>query len=152
MEETSNLHLTGAAPAPLEGKLAVPEPKKRHPSKGGLKEVIALLRPHKHIDTRKALEAAGVFSYTTQTVLGRSKQRGLRFQSEGEKEAVTIKFLPKRYFSIVVSENQVSNTVYAIMKANRTGTSGSVGDGRIFVIDIEDAVRISTDERGGEAI
>lgn len=135
---------------PLEGKLSVVGSKEKQ-TKGALKEVIAILRPHKHVETRKALEAAGIFSYTTQTVLGRSKQRGLRFQSEG-KEAVTIKFLPKQYFSIVVSEKQLSSAIYAIMKANRTGTAGSVGDGRIFVIDIEDAVRISTDERGAEAI
>ncbi len=136
---------------PIEGKLSAVGTVEKRVSKGTLKEVIAILRPHKHVETRKALEAAGIFSYTTQTVLGRSKQRGLRFQSEG-KEAVTIKFLPKQYFSIVVSEKQLSAAIYAIMKANRTGTTGNMGDGRIFVIDIEDAVRISTDERGGEAI
>lgn len=115
-----------------------------------LKEVIALIRPQKHIATRKGLEAVGVFSYTTQTVLGRSKQRGLRIEAEG-KEAVSIRFLPKQYFSIVVTEKQVSLAVSAIVKANRTGV-GVVGDGRIFVVDIDDAVRISTDERGGAAV
>jgi len=115
-----------------------------------LKEVIAIIRSQKHIATRKALEAVGIFSYTTQTVLGRSKQRGLRIEAEG-KEAVSIRFLPKQYFSIVVTEKQAALAVSAIVKANRTGV-GVAGDGRIFVVDIEDAVRISTDERGGTAV
>ncbi|MFQ5580577.1 MAG: molybdopterin-dependent oxidoreductase [Nitrospiria bacterium] len=115
-----------------------------------LKEVIAILRPNKHQITRQALEAAGITSYTTYTVLGRSHQRGLKFQSD-KKEGVAIKFLPKQFFSIVIPETLLSAAIAVIMKANRTG-EGTVGDGRIFVCDIEDAVRISTDERGREAI
>jgi len=115
-----------------------------------LKEVIALIRCQKHIATRKALEAVGIFSYTTQTVLGRSKQRGLQISAEG-KESVSIRFLPKQYFSIVVTEKQVSLAVSAIVKANRTGV-GVAGDGRIFIVDIDEAVRISTDDRGGSAV
>lgn len=115
-----------------------------------LKEVIAIIRAQKHIATRKALEAVGIFSYTTQTVLGRSKQRGLRIEAEG-KEAVSIRFLPKQYFSIVVTEKQAALAVSAIVKANRTGV-GVAGDGRIFVVDVDDAVRISTDEHGQQAL
>ncbi len=118
--------------------------------KSVLKEVIAILRPNRHQITRQALEAAGITSYTTYTVLGRSHQRGLRFQSD-KKEGVAIKFLPKQFFSIVIPEARLSAAIAVIMKANRTG-KGSVGDGRIFVCDIEGAVRISTDEQGGEAI
>jgi len=120
------------------------------PSTAKLKEVIAIIRPQKHIATRKGLEAVGIFSYTTLSVLGRSKQRGLKISAEG-KEAVSIRFLPKQYFSIVVTEKQVSLAVSAIVKANRTGV-GVAGDGRIFVVDIDDAVRISTHERGGVAV
>ncbi|HIE66062.1 MAG: molybdopterin-dependent oxidoreductase [Nitrospira sp.] len=118
--------------------------------KAVLKEVIAILRPNRHEITRQALEAAGITSYTTYPALGRSHQRGLKFQSD-KKEGVAIKFLPKQFFSIVIPETRLSAAIAVIMKANRTG-KGSVGDGRIFVCDIEDAVRISTDERGGEAI
>ncbi|MFQ5779668.1 MAG: P-II family nitrogen regulator [Nitrospiria bacterium] len=118
--------------------------------RGVLKEVIAIVRLSKHIITRRALEAAGVFSYTTSTVLGRSHQRGLRFQSTTEEE-VSIKFLPKQYFSIVIPEEQLSAAVAVLIKANRTG-QGAVGDGRIFVVDVDDAIRISTDERRAEAI
>ena len=92
----------------------------------------------------------GIFSYTTQTVLGRSKQRGLKISSDGH-NSVAIKFLPKRYFSIVVSDKKLPLAVSAIVKANRTGI-GKMGDGRIFVIDLEEAVRISTDEHGVEAV
>ena len=121
-----------------------------------LKEVIAIIRAQKHVATRKALEAVGIFSYTTQTVLGRSKQRGLRIEAEVKEgvttpAAATIRFLPKQYFSIVVTEKQAALAISAIVKANRTGV-GAAGDGRIFVVDIDEAVRISTDDRGGSAV
>ena len=121
-------------------------------SKGHLKEVIAVVRPSRHVATRKALEAAGIFSYTTFPVLGRSRQRGLRFQSDDNKEGAVIKFLPKQYFSVVVLETQLSAALAVIMKVNRTGVEGATGDGKIFVVDIDDAVRISTSERGAEAV
>lgn len=120
-----------------------------HASVETLKEVIAILRPEKHRVTRAALEAAGITSYTTYGVLGRSHQRGLRFQSDQE-EGVAIKFLPKQYFSIVIPAARLSAAIAVIMKANRSG-KGAVGDGRIFVCDVEGAVRISSDERGGQA-
>jgi nitrogen regulatory protein PII len=115
-----------------------------------LKEVIAIVRPAKHVVTRRALEAAGIFSYTTFPVLGRSRQRGLRFQSKGTEE-VAIRFLPKQYFSIVVPKAQLSAAVAVIMRVSRTG-EGQFGDGRIFVIDIDEAIRVSTGETGNEAI
>ncbi len=115
-----------------------------------LKEVIAILRPSKHQMTRQALGAAGIYAYTTYTALGRSQQRGLRFQADTQ-SAAAIRFLPKQVFSIVIPEARLSAAIAVIMKANRSG-KGMVGDGRIFVCDVEDAVRISTDEREGEAI
>lgn len=118
--------------------------------KGVLKEVIAIVRPGKHRATRKALEAAGIYSYTTTSVLGRSRQRGLRFQSEGE-ETTAIKFLPKQYFSIVLPETQLSAAIAVLIKVNRSG-KGAFGDGKIFIVDLEDAVRISTGEQGEEAL
>ncbi len=117
---------------------------------GPLKEVIAVVRPARHVVTRKALEASGIFSYTTFPVLGRSRQRGLRFQSQG-KEVVAIRFLPKQYFSIVIPKVQLSAAIAVIMKANRTG-EGNFGDGRIFVVDVDEAVRISTGETGSKAL
>lgn len=116
----------------------------------GLKEILAFLRPGKHQATRQALEAAGVVSYTTFRVLGRGRQRGLRYPNVSEEE-VAIRFLPKQCFSILVEDTKVAAAVDAILKANRTG-EGEHGDGKIFVLDVADAVRISTAERGSAAV
>ena len=116
----------------------------------GLKEILAFIRPSKHEATRKALEAAGVISYTTFRVLGRGHQRGLRFPGAPEGPAA-IPFLPKQCFSLLIEESQVPAAVEAILKANRTG-KGEHGDGKVFVLDVSDAVRISTDERGPAAV
>jgi DMSO/TMAO reductase YedYZ molybdopterin-dependent catalytic subunit/nitrogen regulatory protein PII len=135
---------------PVVGKIDSVREKKQPLRKATLKEVIAFVRPGKQLATRQALEAAGIYSYTTAAVLGRSRQRGLRFQS-GEGEPVAIKFLPKQYFSIMIEASRLPAVIAALMKANRTG-KGAYGDGKIFVVDIDDAVRISTDERGSDAI
>lgn len=136
----------------LEGSVSQAEQDKNRLNEESveLKEVIAILRPSKHEMTRQALEAAGIYAYTTYTALGRSQQRGLRFQSDKEGTAA-IKFLPKQFFSMIIPEARLSAAIAVIMKANRSG-KGTIGDGRIFVCDVGDAVRISTDERGGEAI
>lgn len=125
-----------------------------------LREVVAIVRPGKRLATRQALESAGVAGYTTYTVLGRSRQRGLRFPAAGHEivdaeaaktnEAV-IQFVPKQLFSAVVEADRVDEVVAALIKVNRTG-KGQYGDGRIFVVDVEEAVRISTDERAGAAL
>lgn len=137
---------------PLEGSVSQAKQGNDRTSgdKTTLKEVIAILRPSKHQMTRQALEAAGISSYTTYMALGRSQQQGLRFQTD-KKGAAAIKFLPKQFFSIVIPEARLSAAIAVIMKANRTG-KGTIGDGRIFVCDIDDAVRISTGERGGKSI
>jgi len=156
-----------ATPAPVEAPVTPPREvfsrvegevdpvaATRRPSPSAtLKEVVAIVRPQKHTATRQALEAIGVYSYTTLGVLGRSRQRGLRFAADpkGGKEAVAIKFLPKQYFSIVVEARQVPQVVAAIVKANQTGP-GTFGDGKIFVTDVVNAVRISNFDQGAEAI
>lgn len=158
-------------PLPIAAPLSIPAPAKvvaemghsalmglmgSEASKQGqavLREVLAIIRPGKRSATRQALEAAGVVSYTTYTVLGRSRQRGLRFPSVpgGPTGDAVIQFLPKQLFSTVVEAGRVKAVVEAIIKANRTG-KGQYGDGRIFVLDVEEAVRVSTDERGGAAV
>lgn len=119
-----------------------------------MREVVAIVRPGKRVATRQALESAGVAGYTTSTVLGRSRQRGLRFPAAGsdpEAEGAVIQFVPKQLFSAVVEADRVDEVVAALIKVNRTG-KGQYGDGRIFVVDVEEAVRISTDERAGAAL
>ncbi|MEW6325052.1 MAG: P-II family nitrogen regulator, partial [Nitrospirota bacterium] len=118
-------------------------------------EIIAIVRPSKRISTRKALEAAGVIGYTTYGVMGRSRQRGLKFsagEQSGPAQPPAIKFLPKQLFSIVVDASQVKAAVAAIITANKSGKGGQYGDGRIFVLAVDQAVRVSTDERGGAAL
>ena len=121
--------------------------------RGTLCEIIAIVRPGKRLATRQALEAAGVVAYTSYGILGRSRQRGLRFRSgEGsDGSEVVIKFLPKQLFLVIVEERQVQAAVQAVIKANRTG-KGQYGDGKIFVLTLEEAIRISTDERGEAAL
>jgi nitrogen regulatory protein PII len=141
-----------SAPAPgiVQATLGTDRWTAQPPRQGVLKEIVAILRFGKKLATRQALESAGIIAYTTYPVLGRSRQRGLRFSSAPGSE-VAIKFLPKQFFSITVEDSQVDAAIAAIIKANRTG-KGQYGDGKIFVLDVEDAVRVTTDERGGAAI
>ncbi len=148
------------APAMVQGTVGPPGWSSTQPiraeekEQGVLREIMAIVRPGKRLATRQALETAGIASYTAYGVLGRSRQRGLKFKSSPggvEREDVAIKFLPKQLFSIVVEESQVKAAVNAIIKANRTG-KGQYGDGKIFVLEAEQAIRISTDERGKHAV
>lgn len=134
-------------PVPLGGSTPATAGENGHGQRV-LREVLAIVRPGRRIATRHALEAAGVVSYTTYSVLGRSRQRGLRFPSG---EGAVIQFVPKQLFSIVVEEDRAKAVVEALIEANRTG-KGQYGDGRIFIMDVEEAVRVSTDERGGAAL
>lgn len=117
----------------------------------GLKEILAFIRPNKHQVTRQTLEEAGVISYTTFSVRGRGRQRGLRVPDADSGEDGGIQFLPKQCFSILVQESQVPVALQAIRKANQTG-KGEHGDGKIFVLAVSDVVRISSDERGPAAV
>lgn len=119
-------------------------------SSAELVEIMAILRPSKRQATRQALEAVGVVAYTAMAVLGRSRQRGLRFKDDQATNAA-IRFLPKLLVTVVVEAGRAKAAVQAIIKANRTG-KGEYGDGKIFVLDVGEAVRISTDERGEAAV
>jgi nitrogen regulatory protein PII 2 len=126
-----------------------------------VKEVIAIIRPNKVSKTVKALEAVGFPALTVIKCFGRGKQRGYlsanlpdvvdieKIVKEGEKEGLFMKYIPKRMISIVVNDEDVPLVVGIIMKINRTG---QIGDGRIFVLPVEDAVRVRTGETGDSAI
>lgn len=88
------------------------------------------------------------------TVFFYSKQQqslGQFIVGDGTHLDAAIPFLPKQCFSLLIGESQVPAAVEAIQKANRTG-KGEHGDGKVFVLDVSDAVRISTDERGPAAV
>jgi nitrogen regulatory protein PII 2 len=126
-----------------------------------MKEVIAIIRPNKVAQTAKALEAVGFPALTVMKCFGRGKQKGYisanlpdvidvdKIIEEGEKEGLFIKYIPKRLLSIVVDDADVPLVVGIIMKVNRTG---KIGDGKIFVLPVENAVRIRTGETGNDAI
>lgn len=146
--------LTSAC-APLEAtpvlsEIAVSRAVARQTESAELVEIMAILRPGKRQATRQALETVGVVAYTAVPVLGRSRQRGLRFK-DNQAADVAIRFLPKLLVTVVMEASRADAAVQAIIKANRTGR-GEYGDGKIFVLDVGEAVRISTDERGNAAV
>ena len=150
----SSAKLSQALPAgPVLGAHATPSDagELTRDAQASLKEILAFIRPNKHQLTRQALEAAGVVAYTTFRVLGRGRKRGLKFPDAAEEKDAAIRFLPTRCFSILVEASQVPAALHAILKANRTGP-GEHGDGKVFVLDVSDAVRISTDEKGPAAV
>ncbi|MDA8059453.1 MAG: hypothetical protein M0Z37_03790, partial [Nitrospiraceae bacterium] len=93
----------------------------------------------------------GFLSYSTYGVLGRGRQKGLKFKGEETSQAA-IQFLPRQMFMFVAKESAVNKAVEIIRKANQSGKTGQFGDGKIFVLKIENAIRISTGETGGDAI
>lgn len=121
-----------------------------------MKEVMAIIRLNKMNPTKKALNEAGITSFTaTGRVLGRGKglvdYRVLEGAKEGQEEAIARlgdgpRLVPKRLLSVVVSDDWVERTVDAIMSVNRTGNTGKAGDGKIFVMPIMEATRVRTGE------
>jgi len=110
-----------------------------------MKEIIALIRPSNALVTKRNLQSEGFPAYTTFRVLGRSRQRGLRYSSRtfffwrGRKEKNGIQFIPKIYLSLVVADRDVTLVVQSIIRSNQTGKAG---DGKIFVLPVADAVQI----------
>jgi nitrogen regulatory protein PII 2 len=122
-----------------------------------MKEIIAIIRPKMVSATKEILESMGFPSITASAVLGRGKQRGIAGEvsfaitpdllSKGKSGGM--KFVPKRFLSIIVEDEQVEAIVNAIVKVNQTA---QVGDGKIFISPIEDAVRVRTGECGSTAL
>ncbi len=118
-----------------------------------MKEVMAMIRINKINETKKALNEAGITSFTaTGRVLGRGKglvdYRVLDGAKEGKPEALTHlgsgpRLVPKRLITVVVSDDWVDRTVKAIIDVNQTGNAG---DGKIFVLPILEATRVRTRE------
>ncbi|HEY5652758.1 MAG TPA: P-II family nitrogen regulator [Pontiella sp.] len=118
-----------------------------------MKEVMAVIRMNKINDTKRALNEAGISSFTaTGRVLGRGKglidYRILQGAEEGAPEAIAQlgegpRMVPKRLITIVVSDEWVDTTVETIIKTNQTGNAG---DGKIFVLPIMEATRVRTGE------
>ena len=112
-----------------------------------MKKVEAIIRPIKIDDVKAALESVGVIGMTVTDVRGYGKQRGRTEKYRGNTYVVNL--LPKVKLEVVVADDAVEDVVEAMMAAAQTG---EVGDGKIFVSDIEYAVRIRTGERGESAV
>ncbi|MDP2855026.1 MAG: P-II family nitrogen regulator [Smithellaceae bacterium] len=112
-----------------------------------MKLVIAIIQPHKLEAVKKELEAVDVNLMTVTNVLGQGRQKGVTEIYRGAKEAGGL--LNKVRLDIAVNEAFVDPTIDAIVKGAHTG---SVGDGKIFVVELAECIRISNGERGGSAI
>jgi len=115
-----------------------------------LKEVVAIIRPERWNQTKLRVQRLRLHAFIQQRVLGRGRERGLRYlPRRGAAIGTGVRYLPKRMISWIVEEAQVEPLVQAIMEANQTG---QLGDGKIFVLPIEQAVRIRTEDRGYDAL
>ena len=112
-----------------------------------MKLVIAIIQPHKLETVKRELEAVEVNLMTVTSVLGQGRQKGLTEIYRGAKEAGGL--LTKVRLDIAVNEEFVEPTIKAINKGAHTG---DVGDGKIFVVELAECIRISSGERGGKAI
>jgi len=112
-----------------------------------MKLIIAIIKPFKLEEVKTALSEIGVEGMTVTEVKGFGRQKGHTEIYRGSE--YTVDFLPKVKLEIAVNDDIVSKTVDAIAKSAKTG---KIGDGKVFVLALEDAVRIRTDERGDAAI
>lgn len=112
-----------------------------------MKLIIAIIQPHKLDSVKSALEDVDVNLMTVTNVLGQGRQKGVTEIYRGAKEAGGL--LNKIRLDIAVNEDFVEPAITAITKGAHTG---DVGDGKIFVVDLAECIRISSAERGSEAI
>jgi nitrogen regulatory protein P-II 1 len=112
-----------------------------------MKKIEAIIREERLEAVKKHLEEIGYFGMTLTEVSGRGRQKGVPLKW-GSKE-YRLEFLPKLKVEVVVMDEDVSGAINAIIKGARTG---DIGDGKIFIIPIEDAVRIRTGDSGNNAV
>jgi nitrogen regulatory protein P-II 1 len=112
-----------------------------------MKKIEAIIKPFKLNDVKEALNALGIQGMTVSEVKGFGRQKGHTEIYRGSE--YTVDFLPKIKIETILPDAQVEAAVAAIVKAAKTG---KIGDGKVFVSAIEQAVRIRTDEQGDSAI
>ncbi|MEX2081394.1 MAG: P-II family nitrogen regulator [Dehalococcoidia bacterium] len=113
-----------------------------------MKMIEAIIRQEKVNDIKQALDDLGYHGMNITQVTGRGAQRGIIHQGRGG-ETVTVDMLPKTKVEVVVPDVAVERVIEAIIHAARTG---NIGDGKIFVLPVEEAIRIRTGERGEVAV
>ena len=112
-----------------------------------MKKIEAIIKPFKLDDVREALSEIGISGMTVTEVKGFGRQKGHTELYRGAEYVVD--FLPKVKLELVVSDDLAVRCIEAITNAARTG---KIGDGKIFVLDVQEVIRIRTGERGPDAI
>ncbi len=112
-----------------------------------MKKIEAVVKPFKTEAVKAALAEIGVEGMTVSEVKGFGRQKGHTEIYRGSE--YTVDFLPKVKFEIVIADERVQAAVDAILKSAKTG---KIGDGKVFVTEVEQVIRIRTDERGADAI
>jgi len=112
-----------------------------------MKKIEAIIKPFKLEEVKEALGEAGIEGMTVTEVKGFGRQKGHTEIYRGSE--YTVDFLPKIKIELVLPDNQADTAVEAIVKSARTG---KIGDGKVFVSNVEEAVRIRTEERGELAV
>ncbi len=114
-----------------------------------MKMIVSIIRPEKLEAVQQALNESDVFLMTVTDVRGCGRQRGFKEVFRGQEYMVRL--LPKVKLEIACNDSFVESAVEVIVKSARSD-NGQIGDGKIFVLPMDDCVRIRTGERGGEAI
>ena len=112
-----------------------------------MKLIIAIIKPFKLDEVKKALGAVGIQGMTVTEVKGFGRQKGHTEIYRGSE--YTVDFLPKVKIELALSDDLVSKAIGVITTAAKTG---KIGDGKIFVLPVEDVIRIRTDEHGETAV
>lgn len=112
-----------------------------------MKKIEAIIKPFKLDEVKEALQEIGLQGITVTEARGFGRQKGHTELYRGAEYVVD--FLPKVKIEVVVDENMVDKTVEAIINASRTGR---IGDGKIFILPVDEAIRIRTGERGSDAV
>ena len=112
-----------------------------------MKKIEAIIKPFKLDDVKEALNAIGIKGMTITEVKGYGRQKGHKEIYRGAEYIVD--FIPKAKMEIIVEATQVAEIIKTIQKAAHTG---KIGDGKIFVLPVEDVIRVRTGEKGKEAI
>jgi nitrogen regulatory protein P-II 1 len=115
-----------------------------------MKYIVAIIQPSRLEAVKEALSTIEVFRLTVTEAQGIGRQRGHTEVYRGHE--YQINFVRKVKLEIAVDDKYVEPTIEAIVNAARTGAEGKIGDGKIFIMPLEDVVRIRTRERGSEAL
>jgi nitrogen regulatory protein P-II 1 len=142
--------LTAAAPASFRGQDRRRDRASRRPGMGSfekMKKIEAIIKPFKLDEVKEALQEAGIQGITVLEAKGFGRQKGHTELYRGAEYVVD--FLPKVKIEVVVSDENLGSAIQAIRGAAQTGR---IGDGKIFVSQIDEAIRIRTGETGADAV